>query len=161
MVFSLASYRVSKDKNASLPRAYDPSYVSRLQESLQELGKTISRTGAFLVLIDDMYATCKYPSLNYEFLILEKGHLERCTIDRSVAIKDRADFTMALKTSAAAYANIFYYDFANDFCNQEICSVIDPQTNRLLYSDNRNHFTATNPDPLKDQMMRILGELKN
>jgi len=63
VVFSLASYRVSNDSNARLPRSYNPDSVSTLQNSLKELGRSITHTGASLVLIDDIIATCKYPGL--------------------------------------------------------------------------------------------------
>lgn len=160
VIFSLASYRVSNDSNARLPRSYNPDSVSTLQNSLKELGRSITHTGASLVLIDDIIATCKYPGLNYEFLILGKGHMEACTIDKSIGLKDRAGFTMALKNSAADLDNVYYYDFASDLCYEEICSVIDPKSKRLLYSDSRNHFTATYPDPFRDQMIRMFEEVK-
>ena len=160
VIFSLASYRVTNDVNSRLPRSYNTNSVSTLQNSLKELGRAIKATGASLVLIDDIIATCKYPGLNYEFLILTKGHLEACTIDKSIGLKDRAGFTMALKNSAAALDNVYYYDFASDLCDEEICSVIDPKSKRLLYSDSRNHFTATYPDPFRDQMIRMFEEVK-
>lgn len=156
VIFSLASYRVSKDSEAKLPRSYNPESVSNLEHSLKELGRAIKPTKATLVLLDDIIATCRYPGLNYEFLVLDKGNIEACTIDKSIGIQDRAGFTMALKNSAKALDNVLYYDFASELCDKNTCSVLDPRSKRLLYSDSRNHFTATYPDPLRDQMMRVL-----
>ena len=54
--------------------------------------------------------------------------------------------------------NVKYVDFHKSLCEDGFCSVYQPNTEELLYSDVRGHFSINNPSPLANEWFIFLKE---
>ena len=68
-----------------------------------------------------------------------KGDIDACTVLEEVSIKDRIELTdLYLKFIDE---RTIYLDPHSDFCYEGICSIIDLETNEILFSDLSPHIS--------------------
>jgi len=68
-----------------------------------------------------------------------KGNIDSCTVSEDVSIKDRKELTDLYFKFLDE--NTIYLDPHKDFCNDGFCSIIDLQTNEILFSDLSPHIS--------------------
>ena len=120
------------------PRKNIDSKVVNFENNFSMLIQTIKNTGAKVVLIDDIPKTCDSNTSFYNDIIL-KGNIESCTVSEEISKNDRIELTnLYLKFIDD---NTIYLDPHNYFCSDSLCSIIDLQTNEILFSDLSPHIS--------------------
>ena len=160
IVFSWVRYRLSKLRTSNLPRPINQKRVDRLERKLLEINKIINNKGAKFLLVNDIPATCKNPEINFSYFILKAGKYELCQIDKRISELDRKGLTQIYKKLSELNSNIFYVDFHDELCKENFCTIFDPKNGKLLYGDNRSHFTSIYPDPLAEEWQKVLSRFQ-
>ena len=125
-------------EDGDLPRKNINSKLMNFENNFSTLIKAIKNTGAKIVLIDDIPKTCN-SGVNFYNDIIIKGDIDACTVLEEVSIKDRIELTdLYLKFIDEG---TIYLDPHSDFCNEGFCSIIDLQTNEILFSDLSPHIS--------------------
>ena len=136
VIFSFSRDWFKEDGN--LPRKNINSKLMNFENNFSTLIKAIKNTGAKIVLIDDIPKTCN-SGVNFYNDIIIKGDIDACTVLEEVSIKDRIELTdLYLKFIDEG---TIYLDPHSDFCNEGFCSIIDLQTNEILFSDLSPHIS--------------------
>ena len=125
-------------ENGDLPRRNIKTKLINFENNFSTLILVIKNTGARVVLIDDIPKTCN-STVNFYNDIIIKGDINACTVLEEASIKDRIELTdLYLKFIDE---DIIYLDPHSYFCNEGFCSIIDLQTNEILFSDLSPHIS--------------------
>lgn len=125
-------------EDGDLPRKNINSKLINFENNLSILIQTIKNTKAKIVLIDDIPKTCS-STVNFYNDIIIKGNIDSCTVSEEVSIKDRIELTdLYFKFLDES---IIYLDPHKAFCHDGLCSLIDLQTNEILFSDLSPHIS--------------------
>ncbi|MFN9923450.1 MAG: acyltransferase family protein [Cyanobacteriota bacterium] len=106
------------------------------------LTKSVSQSGASLLLVDDIPKPCSEEEFARGFL-LNPG--KGCGISKSVAIERRGPLTAFLKSQVKE--NVSYLDPVDSLCEGESC--YPTRLGKILYADPSPHFSIKNPAPLR------------
>ena len=125
-------------EDGDLPRKNIDSKLINFENNFSTLIQAIKNTGAKVILLDDIPKTCS-SKVNYYNDIILKGNIDACTVMEEVSIKDRNELTeLYLKFIDE---RTIYLDPHSDFCHEGLCSIIDLETNEILFSDLSPHIS--------------------
>lgn len=121
-----------------MPRENIELKLRNFDENFNQLVEVIKSKEATLVIVDDIPKTCS-PRVNYLNDIILSGKLEICTIDKNISLDDRMIITnIYIKVTGD---KIIYLDPHDYFCDDSKCSIIDIETNKILYTDLSPHIS--------------------
>jgi len=121
-----------------LPRKNIDSKLINFENNFSTLIQAIKNTGAKVILLDDIPKTCS-SNVNFYNDIILKGNIDDCTVLEEVSIKDRIELTDLYLEFIDE--RTIYLDPHNDFCYEGVCSIIDLETNEILFSDHSPHIS--------------------
>ena len=157
IVFSWARDRIVKNRNEELVREPDQKKLNILKEKLIELIYVIKKRKSKLILVDDIPKVCP-DTINFRQLIITRGKIEKCVIDKSITLEDRKPMTLLFKELSKKDENIFYFDPHDFLCKETKCDLMD-SNNKMLYNDASPHFSSQNPEPLLDEWKLLLKNI--
>ena len=136
------------------PRYPSKYKISTLKDRLDLFSDLILNQNANFYMVDDIPVYCE-PGINFEHFIHRMRKLDLCNVSKEISLKDREPLSNILK-SISEKKGAKYFDFHDSLCNDKNCTIYEPYSSNILYSDGRGHFSINNPTPFEYEWSLIL-----
>ena len=134
-------------EDGTLPRRNNDIKLKKFDKKLEELMITLKNKNSKVVFVGDIPKTCE-TGTNFINDIIKNGDIVKCTVEKTVSLKDREAITNIFMKYLGE--NIKFIDPHDYFCNDEYCSIIDLDTNKILFTDLSPHISKEGLNRMND-----------
>ena len=134
-------------EDGTLPRRNNDIKLKKFDKKLEELMVTLKNKNSKVVFVGDIPKTCE-TGTNFINDIIKNGDIVKCTVEKTVSLKDREAITNIFMKYLGE--NIKFIDPHDYFCNDEYCSIIDLDTNKILFTDLSPHISKEGLNRMND-----------